>query len=115
MLPQEPPEVVNVNVTVAGADADAVYVVVAGVAPVLLVKEPPAPPSDQTAEVAPPPNEPPKAVVVAPWHIAAMAPPAFTVGFGFTVIVLLALVIPQKPPDVVRVNVTEATDDADAV
>jgi hypothetical protein len=115
VVPHEPPEVVNVSVTEPGADADAVYVVVPGVEPLLFVKVPPAPPSDQTAEVAPPPNEPPKTDVVAPWHIADIAPPAFTVGFGFTVIVLLALTLPQEPPAVVRVRVTEATEDAEAV
>ena len=111
----KPPAVVKVKVTDAGADDEAVYVVVPGVVPLLFVNVPPAPPSVQTAEVAPPPNEPPKADVVAPWHIAAIAPPAFTVGFGFTVIVLLALVVPHEPPDVVSVNVTEATDDDEAV
>ena len=58
-----------------------------GVVPPLLVNEPPAPPSDQTAAVAPPPKEPPKAAVVAPWQIALTAPPALTVGSGFTVTV----------------------------
>ena len=88
---------------------------VLGVAPPLLVNVPPAPPSDQTAEVAPPPKEPPKATVVPPWQIAAVALPVLTVGFGLTVIVLLALVMPHEPPDVVKVKVTEATDEADAV
>ena len=86
-----------------------------GVAPLLFVNVPPAPPSDHTAEVAPPPNEPPNAAVVPPWHIAGVIAPELTVGFGFTVIVLLALVVPQKPPDVVKVKVTVVTDEADAV
>ena len=46
-----------------------------GVAPPLFVKLPPAPPSLHTADVAPPPNAPPRAAVVPPWQIAAMAPP----------------------------------------
>ena len=83
--------------------------------PPLLVKLPPAPPSDHTAEVAPPPNEPPNAAEVPPWQIAATAEPAFAVGFGFMVIDLVALVVPHEPPDVVSVNVTEAGADDDAV
>ena len=59
--------------------------------PLLLANEPPAPPSDHTAEVAPPPNEPPNTPLVAPWQIAATAPPALTVGNGFTVTVLVAV------------------------
>ena len=66
IVPHEPPPVVSVKVTVAGAEEDAVYVVVLGVLPPLFAKVPPAPPSDQTAEVAPPPNEPPKAAEVVP-------------------------------------------------
>ena len=81
----------------------------------LFVNEPPAPPSLHIAAVAPPPNEPPNAAVVPPWHIAATAEPAFTVGLGFTVKLLLADVVPHEPPDVVRVNVTGEVDDADAV
>jgi hypothetical protein len=34
-----------------------------------------------------------------------MAPPTLTVGFGFTTIVLVAVVVPQEPPDVVNVRV----------
>jgi hypothetical protein len=67
-------------------------VVVPGVVPELLVKDPPAPPSDQTAAVAPPPNDPPNAAVVPLWHTAATAEPALAVGLGFTVIVILLLV-----------------------
>ena len=92
IVPQEPPDVVNVRVTLAGADEEAVYVVVLGVVPELFVKVPPAPPSDHTALVAPPPNDPPNAAVVLPWHSAAMAPPTFTVGLGFTVMAMLLLV-----------------------
>jgi hypothetical protein len=115
VLLQEPPDVVNVNVTGLVDEAEAVYVVVAGVLPVLLVNVPPAPPSLHTALVAPPPNEPPKAAVVPPWQIAATAEPAFTVGLGFTVRFLLADVVPQEPPVVVNVNVTGLVDVADAV
>ena len=66
VVPHEPPALVKVNVTEAGALAEAVYVVVPGVPPPLLVNVPPAAPSDQTAEVAPPPNEPPNAAEVPP-------------------------------------------------
>ena len=65
-VPQAPPIVVKVNVTEAGADNEAVYVVLLGLLPELLVKLPPAAPSDQMAEVAPPVNDPPKAEVVPP-------------------------------------------------
>ena len=86
-----------------------------GVLPLLFANVPPAPPSDHTAEVAPPPNEPPKAADVPPWQINATADPAFTVGFGFTTIVFVAEVVPHEPPEVVRVKVTGEVDDADAV
>ena len=86
-----------------------------GVLPVLFVKVPPAPPSDQTAAVAPPPYEPPNAAVVPPWQIAVTAPPALTVGFGLTVKLLLADVVPHDPPLVVRVKVIGVVDVADAV
>ena len=85
------------------------------VVPVLFAKVPPAPPSDHTADVAPPPNDPPNAVVVPPWQIAVTAPPTFTVGAGFTVTVLNADVVPHDPPDVVKVNVTDTGANADAV
>ena len=115
VVPHEPPEVVSVNVTGEVDDADAVYVAVPGVLPLLLAKTPPAPPSLHTAAVAPPPNEPPRAAVVPFWHIAATAEPAFTVGFGFTTNGLVAEVTPQEPPEVVKVKVTGEVDDADAV
>ena len=67
------------------------------------------------AAVAPPPNEPPKLAEVPPWQIAATTEPAFTVGLGFTVIVFVAEVIPQTPPEVVNVKVTGVPDEADAV
>jgi len=105
VVPHDPPAVVRVSVTDAGAAAAAVYVVVFGVAPPLFVNDPPAAPSLQTADVAPPPNEPPKAAVVPLWHIAATAPPALTVGLGLTTTVLLFDVIPHKPPLVVSVSV----------
>jgi hypothetical protein len=89
--------------------------VVPGVLPELLVKLPPAVPSVQIAEVAPPPKEPPKAPVVPPWQIAGIVAPAFTVGLGFTVKVLVALALPQDPPEVVSVNMMDAIAEADAV
>ena len=103
-VPHEPPLVVRVKVTDAGAVSEAVYIAVFGVAPPLLAKLPPAPPSDQTAAVALPPNEPPSGPVVPPWQIAATAPPASTVGRALTVTFLLAEVVPQDPPLVVRVS-----------
>jgi hypothetical protein len=115
VVPHDPPLVVSVNVTDAGAVNEAVYVALPGVAPPLLAKLPPAPPSDQTAAVAPPPNEPPSAAVVPPWQIDATAPPTLTVGRGFTVTVLVADVVPHVPPLVVRVNVTVSGAVADAV
>src|SRR5664280_231872 len=115
VVPHDPPAVVSVKVTDAGAAAAAVYVVVFGVAPPLFVNEPPAPPSVHTADVAPPPKDPPKAIVVPPWQIAAIAPPALTVGLGLTVRILFAEVIPHKPPAVVSVNVTDAGAAAAAV
>src|SRR5664280_1595214 len=106
VIPHKPPAVVSVNVTDAGAAAAAVYVVVFGVNPPLFVNEPPAPPSDHTADVALPPYEPPRPAVVPPWQIAATAPPALTVGFGLTVIFFVAKMVPQEPPAVVSLNVT---------
>ena len=60
---------------------------------------------DQLPPVAPPPTEAPRATVVPPWQIAAIAGPIFTVGFGFTVIVFDAEADPQEPPDVVSARV----------
>jgi hypothetical protein len=87
---------------------------VAGVLPVLLANVPPVGLADQTAAVAPPPKEPPKAAVVPPWHIAATAD-VLAVGFGFTVSVLLAVVVPHEPPLVVSVKVTLDAEEDDAV
>ena len=47
--------------------------------------------------------------------MAVIAAPAFTVGLGFTTIVLLAKVVPQEPPLVVKVKVTGVPDAAEAV
>jgi hypothetical protein len=105
VVPHDPPAVVSVNVTDAGAPAAAVYVVVPGVAPVLFAKLPPAAPSLHTADVAAPPKDPPKAAVVPPWQIAATAPPALTVGLRLTTTVLFPEVVPQDPPLVVSVSV----------
>jgi hypothetical protein len=57
---------------------------VAGVDPSLFAKVPPAPPSSHIADVAPPPNDPPRATVVPLWQIAAMPAPALTVGVPST-------------------------------
>ena len=62
---------------------------VLGVDPVLLVKVPPTPPSDQIALVALPPKEPPKAADIPPRHIDDNALPALAVGNWFTVIVVV--------------------------
>ena len=83
--------------------------------PPLFVNVPPAPPSDHTADVAPPPNEPPNAADVPPWHIAATAPPTFTIGLGFTTICLFAEVVPHEPPAVVKVKVTGEVEATAAV
>jgi hypothetical protein len=115
VVPHEPPAVVSVNVTSAGAPAAAVYVVVFGVNPPLFVKVPPATPSVHTAEVAPPPKDPPSAIVVPPWQIAAIAGPMETVGFGLTVRVFVANTVPHDPPEVVSVKVTSAGAPAAAV
>jgi hypothetical protein len=48
------------------------------------------------AAVAPPPNVPPKAAVVPPWHIAVTAPPTLTVGLGLTMIDM-PLLVAGKP------------------
>ena len=66
VVPHDPPAVVSVNVTGVPEAADAVYVAVFGVAPPLFANDPPAPPSLHTADVAPPPNDPPKAAEVPP-------------------------------------------------
>ena len=63
-VPQLPPVLVIVNVIGVVELAAAVNVAVPGVAPVLLENEPLG--ADQTAPVAPPPNEPPKATEVPP-------------------------------------------------
>ena len=76
---------------------------------------PPAAPSDHTADVALPPNEPPSAAVVPPWQIAVVALPTFAVGFAFTVSDLPADVELQDPPPVVSVKVTGELEDDDAV
>jgi hypothetical protein len=107
-FPQAPPAVVSVSVTDAGAFEAAVYVVELGVLPELFEKLPPAPPSDQTADVAPPPKAPPKAVVIPPWQIALIVPPTFIVGLGLTVKFLVANTVPQDPPAVVSVKVIDA-------
>lgn len=78
--PHKPPDVVRVKITEAGELPEVVYVAVAGVLPPLLANVPPSPPSLHTADVAPPPNEPPKAGVVPPWQRALNAEPAPAVG-----------------------------------
>src|ERR1035437_1151496 len=115
VVTHEPPAVVNLNVTGVPEPAAAVYVVVAGVKPPLFVNDPPAPPSVHTADVAPPPNDPPSTAEVPPWQIATIAPPTLTVGLGLTVRILLAEVVPQDPPPVVSVSVTDAGAAAAAV
>jgi hypothetical protein len=85
-----------------------------GVPPPLLLKLPPAPPSDHTAPVAPPPYDPPSAADVPLWHIAVIDPPALTVGFLLTVIVFVSVTVPHDPPCDVSVSVTvpENVDEA---
>ena len=62
-------------------------------------------PPDQVPPVAPPPTDPPITAEVLLWQIADKAPPALAVGFGLTVIVFVAVVVPQDPPLVVSVKV----------
>ena len=107
----EPPLVVKVKVIVPDSEAPAVYVAVAGL---LALVQVPAPPL-QVPPVAPPDTEPPICAEVAPWHIADKAAPAFATGFGFTVIVLVAVVVPHEPPLVVKVKVIVPDSDAPAV
>ena len=47
--------------------------------------------------------------------MADMAVPAFAIGFGFTVIVLVAVVVPHEPPLVVKVKVILPDSDAPAL
>jgi hypothetical protein len=47
--------------------------------------------------------------------MAANAPPALAVGFGFTVIVLVAVVVPHEPPLVVKVKVMVPDSVGDAL
>jgi hypothetical protein len=75
---QAPPTAVKVNVTEDGALAEAVYVAVPGVDPLLFAKEPPGSFDDHTAPVASSPHEPPKGADVPPWQIAVIAPPTLT-------------------------------------
>jgi len=98
---------VSVSVTVEAEPALAVYVAVPGVDPPLFEKVPPAPPSSQIPEVAPPPTDPPRAPVVPPWQTAVNAPPEFAVGGTFTVTDLVPLVVPHEPPLVVRVRIID--------
>ncbi len=63
----------------------------------LLVNDPPAPPSDHIAEVAVPPNEPPRAVVVPPWQTAATPGPAFADGDCMVIEVAVVEAEPQPP------------------
>jgi hypothetical protein len=74
----------------------------------------PAPPL-HVPPVAPPDTEPPIGPDVPPWHIADNAAPAFAIGFGFTVIVLVTVVVPHEPPLVVKVKVMVPDSVADAL
>lgn len=63
-IPQEPPDDVNVSVTVPVKEEGGVYVAFSVVE--LGVKDPPTPPSDQVPPVAVPPTLPPNAAEVPP-------------------------------------------------
>jgi hypothetical protein len=78
VVPQLPPEVVNVNVTDPEYPVGGVYVAFRVV--LFGLKVPPIPPSDQTPPVAVPPTEPPSAAVVVLTHDDDKGDPAFTVG-----------------------------------
>jgi hypothetical protein len=82
VVPQDPPLVVRVSVAVPVYAGGGVHVALRVVAVGLNV--PPAG-VDHVPPVALPPTDPPRAVVVPPWQMAAMAGPIFTVGLGFTV------------------------------
>lgn len=77
-VPQLPPEVVRVSVTVPVNDEAGVYVAFSVVA--FGLKEPPAPPSLHVPPVAEPPTEPPKAAEDCPLQMALNAVPALAVG-----------------------------------
>src|SRR6185312_5414507 len=111
VVPQAPPLVVNVKVITPDSDAPALYVAVEGLLAFVHVPAPPL----QVPPVAPPDTEPPICADVPPWQIAVNAPPAFAVGFGFTVMVLVAVVVPHDPPLVVNVKVIAPDSDAPAV
>ena len=70
----------------------------------------PVRPSDHIADVAPPPNEPPKATVVPPWQIAGIAGPASTVGVGFKSTVAVIGRVGQPFADGVIVKVIVIAD-----
>src|SRR6185312_4557433 len=88
VVPQAPPLVVNVKVITPDSDAPALYVAVEGLLAFVHVPAPPL----QVPPVAPPPTDPTIAADIPPWHIGDNAPPAFTVGNGFTVIEIELLV-----------------------
>jgi hypothetical protein len=111
-FPQEPPDVVNPNVAVPENPAGGVHVAFKVV--VFGLNVPPAV-ADHVPPVAPPPTEAPRATVVPPWQMAAIAGPMFTVGTGFTVTSLLAEVVPQEPPLVVNVSVAVPENPAGGV
>jgi hypothetical protein len=102
VVPQDPPLVVRVSVAVPVYAGGGVHVALRVVA--VGLKVPPAG-VVQVPPVAPPPTDPPRAAVVPPWQMAAMAGPALTVGLGLTTTFFVANVVPQEPPLVVRVSV----------
>lgn len=92
VVPQEPPDEVNVRVAVPVYPAGGVQVAFNVVA---LGEN--VPPADdvQVPLVAGALTLPPKAAETPPWQIAAKPGPTFTVGFGVTVIVPVAFTAPQ--------------------
>src|SRR4030095_5114773 len=78
-VPHAPPLLVSVRVAVPLKLAGGVHV---GLLDEFASGEnvPPAPPSDQLAPVAVPPNEPPIGAEIPPWQMSARAAPALTVG-----------------------------------
>ena len=77
VVPQLPPEVVNVNVTDPEYPVGGVYVAFRVV--LFGLKVPPIPPSDQTPPVAVPPTDPPSAAEVELTQIEDKAVPALAV------------------------------------
>jgi hypothetical protein len=87
VVPHDPPTVVSVKVAVPLYPGGGVHVAVK--VDGLGLKDPPAV-VDHIPPVAEPPTLPPSEADVLPWHIALNADPAFAVGNGVTVTVVVS-------------------------